>query len=538
MALKMRKLKGINPYFVIVAALTLICLFSWRLVTDIYADDLFYMHKFIPHSIWVARGPLVGTLSDAYQSAIVHFNEFNSRLANIICIFSMLLPRAVVNVIDATIGSAFFFMLFKSGNVRFKTASINTLVVGTALFWMAFPWNEYMSSTDYFMNYAWSSAFVLIVVHFLCKSHEHSKLQLGAVSFFAVFAAWMHEAFGCALIAYTFFVWLLGPKIDKRSRLIIGLGLCVGLILNFIGATDSRIGERVSIFSLFCLQYRISAHLSQAWPTYIAIIMTIVLRRNIGKQQFKDYRVETIACFAAIAVSYLICFTSDRQGRALWPAHLFAVLQTIRCVNALTYKQKGCSKTAQIVFGCAAVLYALWSCELIRWQKKFTEESNGLIAAAQQAEEPLVYYDLTDESVVPFYLMEIVNHRWKGAYNLFLAYHTKCRYIVLILPTKYEGVPLEQLKEPGSQRICGVYPTFYTINDTTEYRFDAMLGEPLRAVNPLNRLLMKFTAEQVPEPFSKAGLTPIVVDGKIISAYHPAEVGRTVKYRKFVRIEE
>jgi hypothetical protein len=50
--------------------------------------------------------------------------------------------------------------------------------------------------------------------------------------------------------------------------------------------------------------------------------------------------------------------------------------------------------------------------------------------------------------------------------------------------------------------------------------------------------MMKFTAEQVAEPFDKVKLPSFNVDGKEITLYTPIEVGRTVKYRKFVRIEE
>jgi hypothetical protein len=534
----MNRLKTRNIYFVIVAALTLICLFVWRLVTDIYADDLFYMHKFTQAEILYDQGPLITTFTDAIEDAVYHYTDYNCRLANMICIFSSLIPRWVVNVLDGIVGCVFFLMLFKAARIVLKRVNMTTAVVGTLLFWLAFPWYNTMCSSDFFMNYAWSSAFVLVIVHFLRKSHELSKLQLGAVSFFAVFAAWMHEAFGCALIAYTFFVWLLGAKIDKSSRFIIGLGLCVGLFITMAGSTTSRIDSALTGPFLGYLRYRITTYISQLWPIYVAILTTVLLRKKVGKQQFAVYRVDTIASFVAMAVACGISLAVNSQDRALWPAHLFAVLQTIRCVNALTYKQKDYSKVAKIVFGCATVLYAMWSCELIKWQKKFTDENNGLIAATEKADKPLVYYDLTSASDVPFYLMGIVKHEWYSFYNCFLAIFTEHGYNVLILPTKYEGVPLDEINVPGSQRIKGVYPIFYTINDTTISRFNALLGEPQRAVVPIDRLMMKFTAEQVAEPFDKVKLPSFDVDGKEITLYSPIEVGRTVKYRKFVRIEE
>jgi hypothetical protein len=538
MAMKMRKLKGINPYFVIVAALTLICLFGWRLVTDIYADDLIYIHKFVTTSNGCDQGPLVNNLSEAYQSVVVHFHGLNSRLSNIICIFFILLPRTVVNIIDAIVGSVFFFMLFKVVNVRFKTASINTLVVGTALFWMAFPWYENMTSTDFYINYVWSSVFVLLVVYLLRDSHKFSNLQLAAVTFFAMLAVWIHEAFGCALIAYTFFVWLLGAKIDKRSRFIIGLGMCVGLVILSCGYTTHKIGGMGSELVLLSIRYRLSTYLSQLWPLYFSIITTILLRLKVGKQQFKDYRVETIASFVAIIVSCLISIAVCQQARALWPAQLFSVVQTIRCVNALSNRQNGYSRVTKLLFGCAALLYALWIYELVSWQSKFTEESNGLIVAAEKASKPLVYFDITNDEDLPFYLMGMVKHQWQYDYNHFLANHTQNQDGLLILPTKYEGFPLDEVREPGSNRIYGSWPMFYSINDTTINRFDVIVGEPQKAVTPINRLLMMFTDKQVSQPFERVSFSPLIIEGKTVLLYTPIEVGRTVKYRKFVRIEE
>jgi hypothetical protein len=486
------------------------------------------------------RGPLITTFTDAIEDAVYHYKAYNCRLANMICIFSMLIPRWLVNVLDGIVGCVFFLMLFKAARISLKRVNMPTAVVGALLFWLAFPWYDFMASSDFYMNYAWSSAFALVVVYFLRKSHELSKLQLGAVTFFAILAAWIHEAFGCALIAYTFFLWLLGTKIDKRSRLIIGLGLCLGLLVTILGATESRIGNTVTIDRLLCIQYRIPNYISETWPTYVAILMTIFLRKRIGKQRFAAYRAETVGSFVAIAVIYPISFVVCELDRVLWPAQLFATLQIIRCVNALTYKQNGYSKAAKIVFGCAAVLYAMWSCELLKWQKKFTDENTELIEAAQKVDKPVVYYDLTPTSEVPFYLLGIVFHEWNGDINPYLAYHVlgPGHKNILILPKKWEGVPIQDVKEPGSQHIKGAFPTFYTVNDTTEYRFNAILCEPMRAVTPIDRLLMLFTPDEMPEPFARTPLPPFIVDGQEVSVYNPPPIRRIVKYRKFVRIEE
>jgi hypothetical protein len=536
--MNIRKLSSKNIYFIVVAAITAMCILGWRLTTDIYADDLFYMHRFTHAEILYDQGPLVKTFSDAIDAIVYHYNWCNCRLANMVCILSMLLPRVMVNVIDAIVGCIFFFMLFKSARINLKQVNMTTAIVGGLMFWLAFPWYNTMSSTAFYMNYAWSSAFSLAVIFFLRKSYKQSKLQLSAVTFLAVLAAWMHEAFGCALIAYTFFVWLLGAKVDKKSRLIIGLGLCVGLFVTVVGSTNSRIDSTLSDAPYVYLKYALTLYASQLWPAYVAIITTIMLRKKIGKQQFSAYRVETIASFSAIAVSCAIAMAVNGRDRVLWPAHLFSTIQTLRCVAALTYKERNYSKIAKFVFGCVVVLYALWGCDLIKWQSKFTSENNELIVSALKVDKPVVYYDLTSDSDVPFYLLGIVNRDWFNYHNFFLAIFTEHGYTMLILPTKYEGVPIDEIQDTGSHRVKGIYPVFYTVNDTTLDHFDAILGEPQSAVTPIDRSLMKFIEPEVRQQFEKSFLPAFYIDGKIIKYYTPIAVGRTVKHRKFVRIEE
>jgi hypothetical protein len=60
----------------------------------------------------------------------------------------------------------------------------------------------------------------------------------------------------------------------------------------------------------------------------------------------------------------------------------------------------------------------------------------------------------------------------------------------------------------------------------------------MRAVTPIDRLLMLFTPDEMPEPFARTPLPPFIVDGQEVSVYNPPPIRRIVKYRKFVRIEE
>jgi hypothetical protein len=529
-----------NTFFVIAMLISLVGIFAWRLATYYYADDLNYMHVALnteENDFWRCLGRPVETLSDVIESSINHYNLVNSRLANIVCIATMTLPRWATNLLDATMAFAMLILLLKAAGVRLRHTGISLTIWAIALFWLAFPWYDNMQSSCFVDNYVWTSTFVLAVIVLFKQPDKLNKCQIAATCLLALAAAWMHEAFGCALIAYSFMTWLLGHKRYRKARFIIGVAMCIGLIIGLAGATTQRIDAYAESANFFeVARYLITQYVSQSWPTILAIIVTIITRKRLGKYRFKALRVQTIACFVAIAVSYIIAFKVVFTRRAIWNADLFAVVQTLLCLYAITRRKPHTSRAVAIACSCAALLYGLWFCELVKWQNKFANETRDLLAEASKVKDSLMYYDITPNHEVPFYLLGIVNGGWNCEIfrNVILGEYTCHQTGIIILPTAYRGIPLDSLNLGKDTQLKGVWPVVYSENK--DIQAQAMFTTPMPAVTPIDRALMTLLPDTVYAPVS------ISSDGFSLERNNKRyylyimQGGRTLKHRKFIGI--
>ena len=172
-------------------------------------------------------------------------------------------------------------------------------------------------------------------------------------------------------------------------------------------------------------------------------------------------------------------------------------------------------------------------------------QRNDLIALFQEKGGPIAYYDLIDNFEIPFYLMGIPNFTLTDSdfvREQFAKHYVGCPS-VLILPARYEGMPLDSVKAPSDTKMLGACPMFFSEDSLLskpgvycQYGVHARFTEPLAGADPISRLLMYVNkVDTAAIYFSINKSTPLCVDGK---TYYPYRLtidtsARRMRNRKF-----
>jgi hypothetical protein len=533
--------RNISKTFWAISILTLLGAIAWRLCSYYYLDDVSYMHiapVIDQESFWFGQCPMLHSVSDVFESAVNHYLFVNGRLANMICMLSMLFPRWIVDIADGIMTFLMYVLLMRVTKRSYFHYNPIQTIVGLLYFGLAFTWYSYMQSSDFLINYVWTSVGALFLISQINHSDRLSKVQVALVAVLAVFVNWMHEAFACSLVAYTFILWAIGNKSCRKSRFIIGLGLCIGLVIAVISPgtmcrADGHVGHIKYII------YHAVRCVSELWPLWLSFIATFGLRKKVGAHRFKAYMPLILASYAgamaSLAIS-LICLILDR---GLWPVYLYVSIPIMAYVDAVVKPKKVEPRWMKIVLALAVCAYAAWFVQLTRWQWRFSNERKDVHQLLIHSTSPIVYYDLTSDNDVPSYLLGIVFHEgysFGGGMDKY-AVDFFGRPGMIVLPTKYKGVPLRDLKIAGNTKFCGNWPYLYSYDDSCT-EANVTVGRPGACVTILNRMIMALGADTVSHPLRFEQMPIKDFEGNTIYVHYREAMGRSIYGREFLRIDK
>lgn len=386
---------------VLFIAVTGIVMALWQWLAYPILDDLPYSREVTEADFWTCSGRLIDSLDGLWSSCCDHYAMVNSRLANILAFWALQLPDCVSGVLCGLAGMGMLWGLLKAGG---KISGSNA-VVAVVLMWLAFPWYDGMSSLDFYINYVWSSAIVLVMFAWMSDVRMCRAWQLAALFSVAVCAGWMHEGIAVCAIGYTFFQ-SLEERFRRKATLWVLAGLLVGFAIGISGATMSRAAQAMSedTASVGVLRWCRSM-LSQFWPLWVALLMLAVMMVRRRKGARTEILTKILAPAGGLAASVAMAAVLGVLNRAAWGVQLASVILIMRLCSLMRPE----FRLPKFVQYAALAVYGLWGVDLLAWQLVFSEEERVMAEQAQVGKDVIIA-DLTPEQDVPFYLMGMMYH--------------------------------------------------------------------------------------------------------------------------------
>lgn len=185
-----------SKFFYLLVGITSLLFFLLFAYTPMEIDDYWYAiyTSHLDHSM--ERAGVI------WQNCMSHLLYDTGRLANLLApIFLGLLPKWVFSAISA-------FLIFFSIRESCRIAGADAGCTGSYFILIGFifflPWLDYASSVIFPLNYLWSSAIDLLIIHcFFAEKYTASTgsfTKLLGMGLTAMTAGWMHEGFSVSVI--------------------------------------------------------------------------------------------------------------------------------------------------------------------------------------------------------------------------------------------------------------------------------------------------------------------------------------------------
>lgn len=455
--------------------LTAIGIAAWRSVLFPVLDDLPYSRVAVDADFWACNGPMIDGFSSMAESIRTHFVYVNSRLANIIAVPVLQLPRSIEAVLSGLMGAAMLAALLRLGSTfrRWWTAAAATL-----LMWTALPWYDGMESTDFYINYVWSSAIALWVMVFIDSRHgPRARPALAAGCLLAFAAGWMHEGIAVTAMSYGAAAIITdrhSNALRRRQRILLLAAMAAGFTVNLCGATTTRAivaltGEGAAVRPAYTSFLR--SMLSNFWPVWLAVAVCVTaLLKTCGRRR-RVLLCSLSAPAVAMAVSLAMCAVLAALNRTAWGLQLAAVILTLRA-GSLLWRAR--PRRAAAIQTAGLVVYALWLMQLTVWQHRISSEERAMAAMAA-TDRDTICVRITPDYELPFTLMGIVSHPPLSS--------SDCNYVFARHYMRREGIAI--VAPPMSNYgIALADPSM-----PEEFEADIIFGPPEAACTPLNRLL-------------------------------------------------
>ncbi len=482
--------------FAAVMLISFIGIICWQESTVTHSDDWVYRCIAPPEAgngFWSAIGEPIESGQDAMESSINHFKYINGRLANLLFIQFQLTPRWVQSLV-AGIGMFLMLMgLFVVGAGRRSMFRPGILIAGVFLFWFLPPWYDNMQAADYQFNYTVTSALWLGYLLLLYRCKDLSTRGFFLTSVYAFLTGWMHEGFTAAMIAFSGTYMLLEAKENRKRILILTAVLCVAFLLQISSGIMLRFEvESQNINEFITLKHWVGQLIS-LW------LLLAVAGYTVWQEKSRNGRREIInhllPYLAGCVVMIVICACVGKTQRALFPLDLLCITAILYC---LSQWKTPAGHRSKIIFICAVTLtciYALWLCQLVKWQRITSSEVSRLVSEMTPREEKefdVYFCDITDPTDHPFTLMNMTgsDHRVVAPSNYMLTSFFTLggnRYSA-ILPDSLRGKRFEEWPAiPGHNNLRGVWPV--VIGKNEEYpAFLVHFGPQKPTTKPLDKL--------------------------------------------------
>ena len=509
------KTKATLPLSVVVVVAAGIGMLLWMLCSGKIADDYPYSHivqgvesfadaeeplRRAATAFWNCEGDNISSLTDVVISVKNHYFLINGRLANMIALASNLLPPWIIDIAHAAAYLLMLISLLRIIDSEWKHRPLLTLCV-VSTFWIVLPWEDYLASSDFMINYVWSSALVLFFIERRIRKPWTENVATMCV--FGFVSAMMHEGFSIPFcVGQLLLLWRdFNSEKPLRIAIIHSLLPSICFALGTIVAIGSpavwllleerqRQGLAYNFYS-----YTLGVRM---WPMYLWALLALWSATRRKRPGIAFYTTNLLWAIIGIS-SCLLSIASAQGGRALWAAYLsfgIASWQILSVTFDLRKRLPASVLRLTTILGLTLLLF--WQITLARYQWRFSCEQQNVANELATQRNELVYADVSHQGDMPWWLFEIPqyidNPGETSRVNLFADIMKRQEPRLVILPSRYKGKIFELLPDiEGNAGLRGVFPVFYSPRQLNARQILLHFGnpsvhKPTGSVNPVYAL--------------------------------------------------
>ncbi len=515
-----------------------------NMVSPMQADDWVYMHMAeaddVPAGVlfWESHGPLVTDYGDVVESIVNHYRLINARWSNLLHILFVPVDSSVEGVLMGICTAMMALMLALLGDYRRRLSPLAVLLA-VLLMWTVFPWYDNMQSVVYQMNYVAPTLLCCLMIWYLPRLDTFGKWKLVGFMALTLVTGMMHEGFTAILLVYMVSLPLCRGILPSR-RYIAAVVIAVASIAYHLSSPilGRTAGTQIDIMSIA------SRSLALTVPLFVGILLSLVDKR-VNRFTMRDYSARYGAWLLAGVAGAAMPVVLMMANRTYWIMDMFCVPVIIRALTSLLERVPLRVTTAAAL--AAAVPYALWMAELVRWEKILGDEErqvqhhimelpgNGLPYSG------IIPFGTIPNDSIPAYLLGIPGQVQDDFVSIrfFASAAGHPHTVTLPVDSAYASKPLEEWpKVPGNNPLYGRWP-YMAQRDSTTSVYNGVFGPPESSMPLIDRLLchMMGRSGEVEYRFWWGAKTVPLADGDTIYRAVVLTNPRTIRHRKLIRID-
>lgn len=292
-----------------------------------YLDDLWYSSNI---RNWLEGKPDASLWEGFKATWIEHFTIDNVRLANIVCVPFMALPKWIGSGIAALFtGLSVVWATRMAGADPFRSPLFPICIF---LWTFCLPWYDSMGVENFQFNYVYSTVIALwvILVFFRLDNRKRNIWKYGLLGLFA--GLW-HEGFTASLIGGFSAVLILFPSTRNKASLWLMAGLIAGMIwqlawpCSWERASDVMGENSFGLGRLLFLSFQHPALL-------IALLLCFIMACRAKWRKYLYSRL-TVTLIVNAFVCFIIHFLTTRTSRTGWWAEVCSIIFILTSLRAL-----------------------------------------------------------------------------------------------------------------------------------------------------------------------------------------------------------
>lgn len=359
----------------------------------------------------------------------------NGRIANALAPFSTLWSpwKEIFPILTGcwlAVIAALLLRVVCFGNERLPyRAKFSVLAFLWALMLLLLPWQDFLFTRDFSLNYIWAAGITLVFIYLLVGSVADGRsdargvrgpLLTALLVVLAVIAGGWHESFAlptaAGLILYA--VCRKG-RLPWRFYLILTVYIISALAFALSPGIIRRFGEKVGEEWNAVIYFRFMHNLF-ALALLLGVVILFSLLKRGRRALFQTVRNPYIMVgLGVLFVGSAIAWMPNQPPRAFFYPNLFAI--TVLVCLALNFLRGISMRPFRIVVDCISVVLACLcvaqGIAAIWWQRIITVEYDELAGRLLNGEGPL-FYDVFNYHEVPLYTLKFpVKNTWGNEIN-------------------------------------------------------------------------------------------------------------------------
>ena len=275
-------------------------------------DDYWLLYDFKKGFTSVEGGSVIEGLKSFWISRVYYDT---ARLSNFLCLPFLLMPRWITALLSYLCVLLTMCLICRLGRVRKDDYGGITLVFLFITFCL--PWHDSLFTGAYAANYWWETPLMLFMMTlFLGETRRNCVLTF----FLGVLLGGWHEIFGVPMLAGSAALLVLGLVGWRRDRVLMCVGLLVGLSLLFFAPAmryrlPNETTHTVTLVNFVQLVY----HVQGFW------LLTVLWLVCLARKKWRRIAVSPLPVFAMIAcTSIIVVQFLVVKARAGFPAYILA----------------------------------------------------------------------------------------------------------------------------------------------------------------------------------------------------------------------